>query len=387
MYIEEDKVEASSIGEIFLTYKKLSDKKPLQKSLTSQTVSSIMQQIEPTQKGYIDIVAMRLAQGQPVSSVNTSCIPEIAGVIDYYADYGELLQKSLNWDNSLLNDVLKYMTQNRKGEHLLIEDILPLYFQIKDRIGVSDKEMLDQLSDWSNNVDGNITNDNIQKIIPNASFYKLSIQYKNELTEKLNKIVIEAINTVSTEELYAQRNSRTTYYWFIAIREFVGTEFMHPLPTNISDFGKKILQDIGNNVQTLPLPEDYSKIINSIDKCTTYSIISDIRNSYCNGRVSIDREKFKFFEQWFRTQGKLEDRAGDSVDKILKPIISSEDCRNIILEQKEFYISLINHAGNAANDFKQTLHNIVDNTKDITLRQFAEAIGVVFESGDTENNE
>ena len=387
LYIEEDKVEASSIGEIFLTYKKLSDKKPLQKSLTSQTVSSIMQQIEPTQKGYIDIVAMRLAQGQPVSSVNTSCIPEIAGVIDYYADYGELLQKSLNWDNSLLNDVLKYMTQNRKGEHLLIEDILPLYFQIKDRIGVSDKEMLDQLSDWSNNVDGNITNDNIQKIIPNASFYKLSIQYKNELTEKLNKIVIEAINTVSTEELYAKRNSRTTYYWFIAIREFVGTEYMHPLPTNISDFGKKILQDIGNNVQTLPLPEDYSKIINSIDKCTTYSIISDIRNSYCNGRVSIDREKFKFFEQWFRTQGKLEDRAGDSVDKILKPIISSEDCRNIILEQKEFYISLINHAGNAANDFKQTLHNIVDNTKDITLRQFAEAIGVVFESGDTENNE
>ena len=96
---------------------------------------------------------------------------------------------------------------------------------------------------------------------------------------------------------------------------------------------------------------------------------------------------FNFSEQWFRTQGKLEDRAGDSVDKILKPIISSEDCRNIILEQKEFYISLINHAGNAANDFKQTLHNIVDNTKDITLRQFAEAIGVVFESGDTENNE
>ena len=48
---------------------------------------------------------------------------------------------------------------------------------------------------------------------------------------------------------------------------------------------------------------------------------------------------------------------------------------------------MINHAGNAANDFKQTLHNIVDNTKDITLRQFAEAIGVVFESGDTENNE
>ena len=69
---------------------------------------------------------------------------------------------------------------------------------------------------------------------------------------------------------------------------------MHPLPSNISDFGKKILQDIGNGTQTLPLPEEYSMIIDKIDKRTTYSIISKIRNDFCNGQTNIDIENISY---------------------------------------------------------------------------------------------
>ena len=154
---------------------------------------------------------------------------------------------------------------------------------------------------------------------------------------------------------------------------------MHPQPENVSDFAKRILVDIGKNVQSLPLPAEFSKIIDSLDNSRTYSIISDVRNDICNGKINITVEKFKFFEKWFRTQGKLEDRASDVVDKILKPIINNEECRTIILENKEYYISLINRAGDASNDFRQVLKNIVNKQENPDLKQFALSVGVVFE--------
>lgn len=378
-YIENNKVSVSSIGEVFSTYKLLSEDRPLKKKLSSQTVTSLIQQIDSSQKGYIDVIAMRLVQGQPVSSVDESYISDIARVIDYYANYGDLLLNCLNWNNSLLNGVLKFMTQNKLGEQLSIESILPNYFQIRDKIGVSDEELLNQLSDWSDNVDGNISKDNVQNIIPDASFYNLSVQYKNELTEKINKIAAKAISMISVDDLYAQRNRRTTYYWHIAINALVGTEFMHPQPDNISDFGKKILKDIGNNTQTLPLPDVYTKIVEHIDKRTMYSTISDIRNGFCNGQMIIDIEKFKYFEKWLRVQGKLADRADDVVDKILRPVINDEGCRVLVLEHKDFYISLINSAGDAANELKQTLFKVVNKTENEALKQFAISIGILFE--------
>ena len=379
-YIENDNVGSISVGEIVSTYRLLSKEKPLKKILTQQTVSTLLQQIDSSQIGYSDVVAMGLVQGQHVSIPDDSYILKIAGVIDYYADYGDLLQHNISWNNDVLNRVLIFMTQHKLGENLSLETVLPHYFQIRDRLGISNEEMLNQLSNWSQNLDGIITKSNIQSIIPEASFYESSVQHKNELTEIINRIAIEAIADVSVDDLYAQRNRRTTNYWHKSISALIGTEYMHPLPGNISDFGKRILQDIGNGTQSLPLPDEYSKIIERIDKRTTYSIISTIRNELCNEQTSINIEKFKFLEQLFRTQGKLEDRANDVVDKILKPVISYEECWKLVLEQKEFYRSLIIRAGNAANEFKQVLEKIVNETGDAALRQFAISIGISFES-------
>lgn len=377
-HVENNKVTVSSVGEVFVTYRILSEDRPLQKKLSSQTITSLIQQIDSSQEGYVDVVAMRLVQGQPVSLVDDSYIPDIAGVIDYYADYGDLLQKNLNWNNSVLNEVLKYMTQHRLGVNLSLETILPHYIQIRDRLGVSDEEMLTQLSDWSDYIDG--TENNIQSIIPDASFYNISAQYKNDLTEKINTLAAKAISMVSVDDLYAQRNRRTTNYWHIAINALIGTEYMHPQSANISDFGKKILKDIGNNTQPLPLPEEYAKIIENIDKQTMYSTISDIRNGICNGQMTIDTNKFKYFEKRLRIQGKLADRAEDVVDKFLKPIIKDEECREIVLDNKDFYISLINRAGDAANEFKQIFAKIANKEENTAQQQFAVSIGIDLES-------
>ena len=333
--IENNDIDELNIGEVFSIYKTLSVETPLKKSLSHQTIASITQKMDPKQKGYTDIVAMRLVQGQQVPAVDESFIPDIANVIDCYAAYGDLLINNLSWGSQLLNSVLKHMVQHGLGEHLSIESILPHYFQIRDKIGVTDEELINHLSGWSEYVDGVITKDNIRNIIPDASFYELTLKYRNDLTEKINRIAAESISMVPVDELYSQRNAYATYYWHKVINALAGTDYMHPQPENVSDFAKKILSDVGKNVQSLPLPGEFSKIIDSLDNSKTYSIISDVRNDICNGKLNITVERFKFFEKWFRTQGRLEDRAGDAVDKILKPIINNEECRTIILENKE----------------------------------------------------
>jgi hypothetical protein len=123
-------------------------------------------------------------------------------------------------------------------------------------------------------------------------------------------------------------------------------------------------------------------IIDKIDKRTTYSIISKIRNDFCNGQTNIDIEKFKFFEPWFRTQGKLEARADDVIDKILKPVFNHRECWKLVLEQKEYYCSLIISAGDAANEFKQVLVSVVNETGDTALKLFAISLGISFESSE-----
>ncbi len=378
--VEKNDIDELNVGEVFSIYKTLSKDTPLKKSLAPQTIASIIQKIDPKQNGYTDVVAMRLVQGQQVPSVDKSYIPDIAENIDYYAKYDELLINNISWGDPLLNSVLKYMVQHGLGEHLSIESILPHYFQIRDKIGVTDEELINHLSGWSDFVDGAITKENIHSIIKDASFYELSVRYKNSLTDKINIIAVEAISMIKADDLYAQRNAHATNYWHKAINALAGTGYMHPQPENVSDFAKKILSDVGKNEQSLPLPDEFSKIIDFLDNSNIYSTISDVRNDICNGKMNITVERFKFFEKWFRTQGRLEDRASDAVDKILKPIINNEECQALLIENQDYYISLINSAGDASNDFKQALKNIVNVKDNPNLKQFALSVGVRFES-------
>ena len=106
--------------------------------------------------------------------------------MDYYIDHGDLLINSVEWDIPLLNETLQYAVNNKLGDKLLISDILPQFENIKNRIGVTDEAFIEHLADWNNDLDQNITINNIEDIIPDASFYDVTTQISNALTEHIN---------------------------------------------------------------------------------------------------------------------------------------------------------------------------------------------------------
>ena len=111
-----------------------------------------------------------------------------------------------------------------------------------------------------------------------------------------------------------------------------------------------------------------------VDRRKVKSTITNIRNEFCNGKVSINSTKFKFFESWLRLHGNLNGRAGEVLDKIVKPIITDSTCQSLILQNKKFYIDLIHTTGDDAYELKNNLKVIV---KQNVSEQFIEFVNTV----------
>lgn len=329
---------------------------------------------------------MSLALGVNAGNNEPDTISRVAELMDYYASYGDLLVNCVSWNSSTLNQVLGYMTIKGMGNSsLAVERILPQYDNILNRIGVSDKEFLTQLSLWSEEASKVITKENIKAIIPSANFYKQSATTINDLTNHINKVAVEALSAISAEDLDNQKNNYASDYWHVAIQALLSTKAMSSLPENVSEFGKRIIADIASGGQTLPLNEYMAAIVNKLDRRKTASSIAKIRNGFCVDTATINAPKFEFLEPWLRTQGDMESYAGDAVDKILKPIIGNASCRELILRNEEFYISLIEKTADRSYEFKQNLKRIVtDLPTDDLIVEFAEKIAVVPDLEDDE---
>lgn len=72
--------------------------------------------------------------------------------------------------------------------------------------------------------------------------------------------------------------------------------------------------------------------------------------------------------------GDIADRAGDAVDKIVRPVISDADCRSIILQNRQFYIALIRNAGDDATELKKQIKDIAKMDKTEQFAEFANTV-------------
>ncbi|GHT25384.1 NTPase [Bacteroidia bacterium] len=360
---------------LFDVYKILSDEKPLKVQLNPTQRQIIWNALasKPNTPEYLEIVTIQIANGTNAGGTfNEEQIKYIAENLDYYASYGDLLLNSLSWNIPHLIQALKYMTENKLGISLSIENILPQFEQIKSRLGVTDAVLLIQLNRWEKDKN-KITKDNIQQILPNAQFFQFSKATKNNLTDYLNTTIIEALAKITTDTLYQQRQ-QPTYYWNTIMQNFIDTDFIKPLPDNLTELGKLYLDDIakGVNVDTVGIT-----LIEKLDPKKTKETIANIKNQICNNvaNYKISVNKFKLLHSWLEKQGDLQSRAGDVCQYILSPVANDDDCLKIIIEN-DLYISIINSSDTQADTFNNTIKTKISKSTDNDLIAFAKKIGI-----------
>jgi hypothetical protein len=193
---------------------------------------------------------------------------------------------------------------------------------------------LKQLNDWKNHKNG-ITNDNIQTLIPDGEFFKYSVETKNDLTDHINKTIVEVLSSVEKDDFYLQKANMESDYWFIVTKHLIGTEFMRLLPENLTSFGIKMLDDIASGEFTIPENDSVlQKIIDRLEKKQTVAHIKDIRDKFCNNEYTITPEIFSYFEDWFFEQGDLNGRKAERVTHTIE-LFNNHKYAMILVCEKE----------------------------------------------------
>jgi len=371
--VKEQRVNKDNAGVIFATYRILSkNKRLLEETLNLSLINQIYSDLESDKdiqhSGYYDFVAMKIANNQPVSLIEGGEIKYVADVIDYYIDYGVLLLKSLTFSSSLLTDLLAYMVENNLGWNLLLTDVLPKFDTIKEKINVTDEALLNNLSKWNFE---SIGKDNITEYVPNASFYEVTTRIDTPLSKHINQVAVEVLSERSAKLLYSQRMDSSNY-WNVAIVYLL--KVMDSLPDNLVEFCKEVFWDIALGRQEPDQLPDYLKsMISKLDSRIESAVI-DIKNSFCKGDQSINPTKFQFFESYFRLYGNLIETPDDVVNKIILPVIDDEDCRNLILQHRDFYIDLISAARDSSNEIKKRFREMITPDSSSELVDFVETI-------------
>ena len=359
-------------------YKILSGEKPLKVQIDPTQRQSFWNTIaaNPDTPEYLEIIAIQIANGaNPSVNLNTEQTKYIAENIDYYATYGNLLINNISWNIPTLSTVLKHMTENKTGHILSLEQVLPIFFELRNNLNVTESVLFEQLNRWERFKD-KITSANIQSLIPNAQFFEFSKATKNTLTDYLNTCIVEALSGIQVEQLYSFLQQPTAY-WTIVIQNLIETDFLKPLPDNLTDVGKRLLDDI--SASRLSIPSQSSilfKLIAKLDKRKTPAIIKDIRDKYCNSQYNISTQLFQFFEDWFENQGKLKDIADRATHRIIEPVINDTNCLNIIISKSDYYAEIIISAGDDAATLKDIIKNKIQSSNDDNLISFAKKIGI-----------
>jgi hypothetical protein len=372
-FIPTSGLNAENFKKIFDAYKLLSSDKPLKKQLSQNQITQIANSLSKkvdTDK-YLEIVAILLANNMNANrELSEQEIEDIAKQIDYYGNYGDLL---MNSNNENLNRVLKYMTEHQLGYQLSLEKVLPQFYNIKNKINVSESVLLTQLNQWSKYKDA-ITKENIANIIP-ADLFRYSKKTINELTNHINKTAIEALAAID-ENTLEWKLSDPTQYWYVVADNLIDTDFCKSLPNNIFNIGIRYLNEVASHGIINADNKIAAKIINKLDKRKTGSTIEKIRDSFCNSQSDITPQKFQYLEIWLRQQGKLNNRAGEVIHRIIDPIINDENCLRLLVDNSDFYAKIIKTAGDDASTTKQIIQQKVNTSEDAKLIAFAKKIGI-----------
>ena len=346
-FIPTSGLNAENFKKIFDAYKLLSSDKPLKKQLSQNQITQIANSLSKkvdTDK-YLEIVAILLANNMNANrELSEQEIEDIAKQIDYYGNYGDLL---MNSNNENLNRVLKYMTEHQLGYQLSLEKVLPQFYNIKN---------------------------NIYDIVPIYLFH-YSKETINELTNHINKTAIEALAAID-ENTLEWKLSDPTQYWYVVADNLIDTDFCKSLPNNIFNIGIRYLNEVASHGIINADNKIAAKIINKLDKRKTGSTIEKIRDSFCNSQSDITPQKFQYLEIWLRQQGKLNNRAGEVIHRIIDPIINDENCLRLLVDNSDFYAKIIKTAGDDASTTKQIIQQKVNTSEDAKLIAFAKKIGI-----------
>jgi hypothetical protein len=361
--ISNNEITEVNAGQVFNTFHCLNtdDTLLLKDYMDEDNVATVVKKLQTSKKlslseGFIDLAAWSLSHGVDVE-LSEEQISQVANLIDSYITVGELIVSGLGWNIDTLNEVIKYMIENKLGKELQLIKLLPEYDSIRSTYDVKSELLWEYLSKWDDStILDNITDESgLKKLIPSTTLYKDIASIDLDVTKRIKDKVLSILDScVEVEKLKQTQRSYTTDYWHKTINAFLDDITGISMPTPVIEFTKSIYNDIPNGSTTFALNDYTRKLLSKVDTQSISSIFAEIRDTYCNSKKTITSSHFQYLEKGFRLHGVLEKRADEVVNKIIKPVIGDAKCKELIINNHQFYKGLIAEAKNI-DEFKTAI--------------------------------
>lgn len=377
---------AENIEPFYKLYKAIATEKPI-KSVEDNQINTLLQQVKDGSEGQFDLLAMRLARTTSfpnLPGITQTILAEtdekkanrIAERIEYYTSYGDLLLSFVSWPQPLLKVVLRDLTLNSYGiSTMSITTVLKCFNTLQTSLDIAPEDFITRLDAWADYAQEKITAENVADNITDYEFFEHAIDFDSKLSRYVIETMIEHLISLGVEDWKEPLRDEESYLFKVTNYLLKGGKLPAP-PDNAVTVYKDILIEVAKGEFTMNADAGWAIIYEKTNKNKLKATAKNIRDLFIS-EIPITPGLFMTFSDMLYNHADLKEKSPDVARKILAPIATEEKCLGFITENDKYFASLINNAGNDAEDFIDIIRQkVMLPESGRKLIDFAKAIGI-----------
>lgn len=322
-------------------------------------VSSFMNASKPNwseeqPKGMEDIVAMLLADGTDVDSMNGEMIKRVCECMERYIDYTELL-KHTGKEGSAYRKLNVYCIEHKEGGLLDEKYVANQLKNLHDTLGVDINVMLKHFNRWPKIDWGEKTKDNQYianvKSYVHQSLFEAYLDNPGDFTNSIIELGVSALELQENGFLAIRRREQRNYYpteilaideyWKDFVETYLDTPYLPEADTKLTGEAITILDWLyeKDDMKDSTLLD---AILRKADKPSLVNYLHTMMNEhFVNSDIS--KQKFLYFGKLLPILGADMDSnsARGLMQHFIKPICKDAECAKILIANKSFYFSVM----------------------------------------------
>lgn len=338
------------------------EKELLKVRFCNKTVASYLQQDQTPWAnkqpvGLEDVIAMSLADGNDISSIDDSMIPRISDCIGRYMDYTGVL-KNTGTDGSAFRKLNIYFIENLIEGSLDTKYVAKHLQEIQNAIGIDKGLLLKQFNrwdaiDWGEMKVGNEYINDVKNYVHRA-FFNAYLDNPGNFSDSVIALGTATLSLQNSGFLAIQQQVQQSYnrqitvmkiddYWKDFVVTYLGTGYLKVAGETLTNEAVTMLQWLYDRNEIIE-PALLNAILQNPEETTLKSYLHTMMNGNFV-KNDINKEKFLYFGKLLPLLSSDMDAntARGLMQHFIKPVTNDADCAAIIITYKDFYLAVMYH--------------------------------------------
>lgn len=350
-----------------------SENEILQSRFTASRVSEFIEAAkilwnDKSSLGSEDVLAMFLADGNDLPDVNDTMLPRLSDCIEKYIDSADLLTH-LGSAGTAYNMLNAYMIKNKKGRHIDFSYFAKNILIIRDGLGLEVKTLLDYSNDWEYTEIEDLSVSNIHEYLHSelfADYLASTGDFTDGLIKQGTSIMGTQVEGFLIKLSPNPSNPRVpkmvvNTYWKQFVLTFVGTKYIPKLNEQLTNelitMLKRIVEiNVVEDEELLGFLLSHEPVVAIMKE-----YLNDVMNNYFT-KTDVSTTKFKVFGGLLPALSADMDTntARNLAIHFIKPVFKDNDCAQIVVKNKDFYIGVLRKDSSAVQEI---LKGMIENAE------------------------